>query len=101
MVYKLDYSVIEDIEAMLKSELGQGNEVSLESLLWSIDARHRVIADEREINEALKWVKLYKIKRTPSSVIFVACNEAGTDLITKKDVKLGVHLYNKSVSEQP
>jgi hypothetical protein len=70
-------------------------------LLWSIDSRQRVIADEREINEALKWVKFYKISRSPGAVIFESSNTIGKGTITKEDIELGVRLYRKSICQKP
>jgi hypothetical protein len=60
--------IVSDLTEMIRSSFDRNETIDLASLLWSIDAKHRLIPEVNEINSALSSISKYKITRNENQV---------------------------------
>lgn len=96
---KMDNEIIKDIHAMLQGGLEAGEKVDLASLLWTIDAKHRLIPEASEINEALAMLSKYRILRERDGVSISGSDFESKEEIELEDITKAMKKYESTINE--
>ncbi len=94
----MNKSIIQDLQDMINNAFEKEESIGLDSLLWSIDSRHRVILMVNEINLALKNFGSYEIDRTEDNVFISLSRKPERDEITKSDIDIAHKRYIKVIT---
>jgi len=91
--------VVDDIEKILLEAFEEEGSIVIEAILWSIDARHRLIPEVKEINDALLRIKTYRLIREPEVVKFERGESPCSEKVTSQDLELGIKHYEKVLAK--
>ena len=88
-------SIIQDLQDMISNAFEKEESIGLDSLLWSIDSRHRVILMADEINLVLENFDNYEINRTEGNVFISPSKKTAQDKILNSDIDIAHESYIK------
>ena len=84
---------------MISFRFAKGENVALESLLRSIDYRHRLLPSLQELNAALVAVRPSSILRTERGVKISQAESPHDKLLLKTDLELGLESYRRLIDD--
>ena len=96
---KMDNQIISEIHTLLQGGLEASERVDLSSLLWTIDAKHRIVPEVSELNEALALLSRYQILRDSDGVGILRSELVSSEQIEKNDIKTALNKYESIIND--
>ena len=89
--------MIEYIKNLIEGSFSENIEVDLASLIWTVDAKEHCIPNPKEINDALRHIKNYKIIRDENGIKIASNVIASHEEISNKDIDKAMEIYKQTI----
>lgn len=93
----MESQIVNDIANILNGTFTKDETVSLHEVIWTIDAKHHLIASLNELNSAIKLVGGVQKIYLNTEVKLSRSNENNSDYLIEEDIKKAMIIYKQHI----
>ncbi|MGW9685084.1 hypothetical protein [Flagellimonas sp. 2504JD1-5] len=91
--------IVNEIASILKGTFTKNETVLLHEVIWTIDAKHHLIASLNELNSAIRLVGGAQKSYRNMDVKLSRSNENNSDYLIEEDIKKAMIMYNQYLNQ--